>query len=95
MSCTPQVKTASEGFGGPERGKGPGHIVCGAEPTLGRLGNDAGLVNRRGLGKAKHVDMQNLWIQEASKVSRLGFVDEEGRHEREPSRFNDETAAET
>ena len=25
------------------------------------------LVNRRGLGKAKDVDMQNLWIQEASK----------------------------
>ena len=25
------------------------------------------MVNRRGLGKAKHVDMQNLWIQEASK----------------------------
>ena len=25
------------------------------------------LVNRRGLGKAKHVDMQNLWIQEGSK----------------------------
>ena len=24
-------------------------------------------VNRRGLGKAKHVDMHNLWIQEASK----------------------------
>ena len=25
------------------------------------------LVNRRGLGKAKHVDMQNLWILEDSK----------------------------
>ena len=25
---------------------------------------------RRGLGKAKHVDMQNLWIQEASKSDR-------------------------
>ena len=25
------------------------------------------LANRRGLGKAKHVDMQNLWIQDASK----------------------------
>ena len=30
-----------------------------------------GLVNRRGLGKAKHVDMQNLWIQEASKSGRF------------------------
>ena len=28
-------------------------------------------VNRRGLGKAKHVDMQNLWIQESSKSGRL------------------------
>ena len=25
------------------------------------------MVSRKGLGKAKHVDMQNLWIQEASK----------------------------
>ena len=29
------------------------------------------LVNRRGLGKAKHVDMQNLWTQEASKSGRF------------------------
>ena len=29
------------------------------------------LVNRRGLGNAKHVDMQNLWIQEASKTGRF------------------------
>ena len=29
------------------------------------------LVNRRELGKAKHVDMQNLWIQEASKSGRF------------------------
>ena len=29
------------------------------------------LVNRRGLGKAKHVDMQNKWIQEASKSGRF------------------------
>ena len=28
------------------------------------------LVNRRGLGKAKHVDMQNLWILEASSSGR-------------------------
>ena len=28
------------------------------------------LVNGRGLGKAKHVDKQNLWIQEASKAGR-------------------------
>ena len=29
------------------------------------------LVNRKGLGKAKHVDMQNLWTQEASKAERF------------------------
>ena len=29
------------------------------------------LVNRRGLGKAKHVDRQNLWIQEAPKSGRF------------------------
>ena len=29
------------------------------------------LVNRRGLGKAKHVDLHHLWIQEASKSGRL------------------------
>ena len=29
------------------------------------------LVNRRGLGKAEHVDMQNLWIQEAFKSKRF------------------------
>ena len=29
------------------------------------------LVNRRGLGKAKHVDMQNLSIQEASKSGKF------------------------
>ena len=28
-------------------------------------------VNRRGLYKAKHVDMQNLWIQEVSKSGRF------------------------
>ena len=29
------------------------------------------LFNRRGLGKAKHVDMQNLWMQEASNPKRF------------------------
>ena len=29
------------------------------------------LVNRRTLSKAKHVDMQNQWIQEASKSRRF------------------------
>ena len=35
------------------------------------------LVNRIGLGKAKHVDMQNLCLQKASKP--------ESRHKRESS----------
>ena len=50
--------------------KGPG-----IQSVAKYLGLDAsesmGLVNRRGLGKAKHVDMQNLWIQEASKSGRF------------------------
>ena len=29
------------------------------------------LANRRGLCKAKHVDMQHLWIQEASKSEKF------------------------
>ena len=29
------------------------------------------LVSRRGPGNAKHVDMQNLWIQEASNSGRF------------------------
>ena len=29
------------------------------------------LVNRRGLGKAKHVDVQNLWIQEAYRSGKF------------------------
>ena len=40
------------------------------EPTFGCHGDDVP-VNRRGLGKAKHVGMQNLWIQEASKSGKF------------------------
>ena len=29
------------------------------------------LVSRRGLGKSKHVEMQNLWIQEAFESKRF------------------------
>ena len=76
------VKTASEGLGVQSVAKDLG-ILCGLNLHL----------DASALGKAKHVDMQNPWIQEASKSGR--FVTEEGRHEREPSRFNDETAAET
>ena len=50
------------------------------------------LVNRRGLGKVKHVDRENLWIQEASKSKR--FFTKKG-YEREPRRHDDETTAGT
>ena len=45
-------------------------ILCGLNLHLDASAT-LGLVNRRGLGKAKHVDMQNLWIQEASKSGRF------------------------
>ena len=64
------VKTASEGFGGPERGKGLGHSMCGLNLHLDGSATMC-LVNRRGLGKAKQVDTQNLWIQEASKSGKF------------------------
>ena len=63
------VKTASEGLGIQSVAKDLG-ISCRLN-----LHPDASatmcLVNRRVLGKAKHVDMQNLWIQEASKSGRF------------------------
>ena len=49
------------------------------------------LVNRRGLGKAKHVDMQNLWTQEASKSKR--FVTKKVGTSVDPADLNDETDA--
>ena len=63
------VKTASEGLGVQSVTKDLG-ILCGMNLHLGASAT-MGLVNRRGLGKAKHVDMQNLWIQEASKSGRF------------------------
>ena len=52
-------------FGDPDLG-----ISCGLNLHL-----DASalmcLVNRRGLGKTKHVNVRNLWIQEASKSGRF------------------------
>ena len=45
-------------------------IVCGLNLHLDASATTC-LVNRRGLGKAKHVDMQNSWIQEASKPKRF------------------------
>ena len=46
------------------------------------------LVKRRGLGEAKHVDMQNLWIQEASKSGRFTTK------KVEPGRLDDEADSE-
>ena len=59
------VKTASEGLRIQSVAKDLG-ISCRLNLRLDASATMC-LVNRRGLGKAKHVDMQNLWIQEASK----------------------------
>ena len=53
------VKTASEGLGVQSVAKDLG-ILVGLNLHLDASAT-MGLVNRRGLGKAKHVDMQNLW----------------------------------
>ena len=53
-------KTASEGIGIQSLAKDLG-ISCGLNLHLDALATMC-LVNCRGLGKAKHVDMQNLWI---------------------------------
>ena len=63
------VKTASEGLGIQSVAKDLG-ISCRLNLHLDASATMC-LVNRRGLGKAKHVDMQNLWIQEASKSGRF------------------------
>ena len=63
------VKTASEGLGIQSLAKDLG-ISCGLNLHLDASATMC-LVNRRELGKAKHVDMQNLWIQEASKSGRF------------------------
>ena len=63
------VKTASERLENQSVAKDLG-IVCGLNLHLGAAATMC-LVNRRGLGKAKHVDIQNLWIQEASKSGKF------------------------
>ena len=52
-----------------ERGEGLGHCMW-VELHLDATTTMC-LVNRRGLGKAKHVNVQDLWIQEASKSKRF------------------------
>ena len=81
------VKAASEGLGIQSLARDLG-IMCGLTMHLGASAT-MGLVNPRGLGRAKHVHMQSLWIQKAS-IRR-----EESRHEREPRRLDDEAAAGT
>ena len=63
------VKTASEGRGIQSVARDLG-VSCRLNLHLDASATMC-LVNRRGLGKAKHVDMQNLWIQEASKSGRF------------------------
>ena len=65
------VKTA-EGLGIQSVAKDLG-ISCGLNLHLDASATMC-LVNSRGLGKAKHVDMQNLWIQETSKSERADLV---------------------
>ena len=52
------------------RAEEPEHLSCGLNLHLDASATMC-LVNRGGLGKAKHVDMQNLWIQEASTARRF------------------------
>ena len=63
------AKTAPEGLGIQSVAKDLG-ISCGLDLNLHASATMC-LVNRRGLGKAKHVDMKNLRIQEASKSVRF------------------------
>ena len=63
------VKTASEGLRIQSLAKDMG-ISCEMNLHLDASATIC-LVSRRGLGKTKHVDMQNLWIQEASKAGRF------------------------
>ena len=64
-----EVKTASEGLWMQSAAKDLG-IVCGLNLHLDASAAMC-LVNCRGSGKAKNVDMQNMWIQEASKSGKL------------------------
>ena len=63
------VKTASGGLGIQSLATDPG-IVCKLNLHLDASATMC-LVNCRGLGKAKHVNVQHLWIQEASKSDKF------------------------
>ena len=62
MLCNGEAISA--GHGSASRGSGGLNLHLDASAAMC-------LVNRRVLGEAKHVDMQNLWIQEASKSGRF------------------------
>ena len=85
------VKTAAEGLGIQSVARDLG-ITCRLDLHLNASAT-LRLVNRRGLGKAKHVDMQSLWIQEASKSDR--FATKKNWHECETCRPDNETADKT
>ena len=80
------VKTASEGLGIQSVARDLG-ISCRLNMHLDASATMC-LVNRRGLGKAKHVDVQNLWIQGGFQVRQVRH--EEAWHECEPGRLDDE-----
>ena len=79
-SCTPQSRPRQKGWGSRASQKTREHCadwICNLDASARMC-----LVNTKCLGKAKHIDMQNLWIQDASKAGAIRH--EEGRHEREP-----------
>ena len=73
----------------PELGEGPGDGLQ-TESALDASATMC-LVNRKGLGKAQHVNVQHHWIQEASKSEK--FVTQKVWHARESRRLDDETTA--
>ena len=85
------VKTASEGLGIQSLAKDLG-TVCKLNLHLDASATMC-LVNRRGLGKAKLVNVQHLWIQEASKSEK--FVTKKELYACESRRPDDATIAET
>ena len=82
------MKTASEGLWIQSVAKDL-EISCGLNLHLDASATMC-FVNRRGLGKAKHIDMQNLWILGGFQIWPVHR--EESRHERASRRPDDETA---
>ena len=84
------VKTASEGLWIQSLTKDLG-IVCKQNLHLDASATVC-LVDRRGLGQAKHDNVQHLWVQEASKSEK--FITKKSGYACESSRPDDETTAE-